>query len=241
MAGHSHASNVKHKKDRNDRLKSETFLKLRKKIEMIIRKEGNYEKVFALARENSFPKEKVNAIIEKINNKQESDKVFSQIIYNSDFDIVWCLEGFIEEEEKDKVLEVAELIGFEKVNNKSVFEYFEHLYLIRLRTNNNLENFIFSSLSSEIIDKINKIEELHDLNWNFEIVFSEKQVRDDAFESLKFNSEIVDSQLENILSPFFPISLKSEESVRYFLESKKKISEIDCDLRIFTNIFEKKE
>jgi transcriptional/translational regulatory protein YebC/TACO1 len=88
MAGHSHASNVKHKKDRNDRLKSETFLKLRRKIETIIRKEGNYEKVFALARENSFPKDKVNAIIEKINNKQEADRIFSQLLYSSKFDII---------------------------------------------------------------------------------------------------------------------------------------------------------
>lgn len=236
MAGHSHASNVKHKKDRNDKLKSETFLKLRKKIEMIIRKEGNYEKVFALARENSFPKEKVNSIIEKINSKQEEDKTFSQMIYSSKFDIVWCLEGFIGEEEKEKIAEVSKLIGFEKINNKSVFEYFEPLYLIRLKTNNNLENLIFSSLSSEIINKINKIEELHDCDLNFEIVFSEKQIRDDAFESLKSNSEIVDFQLENILSSFSSISLNSEESVYYFLESKKKISEMNCDLRIFTNI-----
>jgi transcriptional/translational regulatory protein YebC/TACO1 len=90
MAGHSHASNVKHKKDRNDRLKSETFLKLRKKIEsiLLLQKGEDYDKVFALARENNFPKEKVNAIIEKIRTKQNQNNVFSRFLYKSSFDII---------------------------------------------------------------------------------------------------------------------------------------------------------
>lgn len=68
MAGHSHASNIKHKKDRKDVIKGKTFLDLRKKIESIIRREKDCEKAFFLARQNNFPKEKVNSIIEKSKN-----------------------------------------------------------------------------------------------------------------------------------------------------------------------------
>jgi transcriptional/translational regulatory protein YebC/TACO1 len=63
MAGHSHANNVKYRKDRQDQARSQLFLKLRKKIENIIHTEGRItEKVLALARTNQFPKEKVYQI-----------------------------------------------------------------------------------------------------------------------------------------------------------------------------------
>ncbi|CAI2192550.1 6388_t:CDS:2 [Funneliformis geosporum] len=39
MAGHSHSANIKHRKDRQDSARSQLFLKVRKKIENIIREE----------------------------------------------------------------------------------------------------------------------------------------------------------------------------------------------------------
>jgi len=63
MAGHSHSANIKHRKDRQDAARSQINLKLRKKIEAMIRQEGQIpEKALSLARESSFPKEKVYQI-----------------------------------------------------------------------------------------------------------------------------------------------------------------------------------
>jgi transcriptional/translational regulatory protein YebC/TACO1 len=60
MAGHSHSANIKHRKGRQDKLRSQLFLKLRKKITNLIREEGKItNKVLNMARENQFPKEKV--------------------------------------------------------------------------------------------------------------------------------------------------------------------------------------
>lgn len=88
MAGHSHASNVKHKKDRNDKLKSSNFLKLRKKLENLYLEEANYEKLASIARENNFPIEKVKAIIEKINNSQQTAVSFARFLYKSNFQFI---------------------------------------------------------------------------------------------------------------------------------------------------------
>jgi transcriptional/translational regulatory protein YebC/TACO1 len=63
MAGHSHSANIKYRKDRQDSARSQLFLKIRRKIENIIREEGEVnEKSLSIARENRFPKEKVYQI-----------------------------------------------------------------------------------------------------------------------------------------------------------------------------------
>ena len=63
MAGHSHSANIKYRKDRQDSARSQLFLKVRKKIENIIREEHEInEKSLSIARENKFPKEKVYQI-----------------------------------------------------------------------------------------------------------------------------------------------------------------------------------
>ncbi|CAJ0764331.1 23828_t:CDS:2, partial [Entrophospora sp. SA101] len=61
--GHSHSANIKHRKDRQDSARSQLFLKVRRKIENIIREEHEVnEKSLSIARENKFPKEKVYQI-----------------------------------------------------------------------------------------------------------------------------------------------------------------------------------
>lgn len=63
MSGHSHATNIKYRKGRQDQARSQLFLKLRKKIITIIQEEGQItEKVLTLARENQFPKGKIYQI-----------------------------------------------------------------------------------------------------------------------------------------------------------------------------------
>jgi len=63
MAGHSHSANIKHRKDRQDSARSQLFIKVRRKIENILREEHEVnEKSLSIARENKFPKEKVYQI-----------------------------------------------------------------------------------------------------------------------------------------------------------------------------------
>jgi len=67
MAGHSHSSNVKYRKDRQNEKLSKLRLQIRKKLELLIRQENKIsEKALSIARENNFPKEKVYQIWEKI-------------------------------------------------------------------------------------------------------------------------------------------------------------------------------
>ncbi|CAI2201987.1 2153_t:CDS:2, partial [Funneliformis geosporum] len=63
IGSHSHSANIKHRKDRQDSVRSQLFLKIRKKIENVIREEHEVnEKSLSIARENKFPKEKVYQI-----------------------------------------------------------------------------------------------------------------------------------------------------------------------------------
>src|SRR3954466_11376861 len=92
MAGHSHSANIKYRKDRRDSARSKLFLKLRKKIENIIREErGVNEKSLSIARENQFPKEKVYQIWEKIQKNKENSP--SRVFYQAPFGILIYLEG----------------------------------------------------------------------------------------------------------------------------------------------------
>jgi transcriptional/translational regulatory protein YebC/TACO1 len=60
VAGHSHSANIKHRKDRQDSARSQLFLRLRKKLEAIIKEEGGInDKSLVIARENQFPKAKL--------------------------------------------------------------------------------------------------------------------------------------------------------------------------------------
>jgi hypothetical protein len=150
------------------------------------------------------------------------------------------LEGFLGEEDKQKLIEVSELFNLEKVTNKSPFDYFEPLYLLRIKGDNDFENLIFSSFSSSLIDKINKIEQLTDYSLNFEIIFSEKQSRDEALEYLKLQLETIEFETEDVLSPFSSVFL-NDESDSYFLLLKEKFLGIEKDLKIFTNVFRKEK
>src|SRR3954447_20509850 len=94
MAGHSHSANIKHRKDRQDDARAKLFLKLRKKIENVIREErGANEKSLSIARENQFPKEKVYQIWEKIKENKETSA--SRVFYQAPFGILIYLEGDI--------------------------------------------------------------------------------------------------------------------------------------------------
>src|SRR5438132_2742688 len=92
MAGHSHSANIKHRKDRQDSARSQLFLKVRRKIENIIREEHEVnEKSLSIARENKFPKEKVYQIWEKVKGEGEKNHS-SRVLYQAPYGILIYLE-----------------------------------------------------------------------------------------------------------------------------------------------------
>ena len=71
MAGHSHAANVKWRKGRQAQARSREHQRVRREIELLIQQEGEVsKKALSLAREHSFPKEKVYQIWEKWKQKK---------------------------------------------------------------------------------------------------------------------------------------------------------------------------
>jgi hypothetical protein len=240
MAGHSHASNVKYKKNRNNKLKGESFLKLRKKLENIYREEGNQDKLIVIARENNFPKEKVNLIVKKIASLQNKI-IFSRFLYKSDFNIIWCLEDFFDQKSLSDLNQISLFFKLENLKTESIFEYFECLYLLRLKTNEDFEDLAFSLFSSSIIDKIKRIDRINVYRFNFEVVFLEKQARCEAVERLKLQFSKIEFEFEDFFSPFYPFFLDLEEKNLYFLSLKEKFLQIGKNVKIFTNVIEKKE
>nr|CAG8441139.1 6554_t:CDS:2 [Entrophospora candida] len=102
MAGHSHSANIKYRKDRQDSARSQLFLKLRKKIENIIREKGAVnEKALNLARENKFPKEKVYQIWEKF----RADREGEHELFSSDKEVIHIVKNIVKENRKIVVIE----------------------------------------------------------------------------------------------------------------------------------------
>ena len=79
MAGHSHATNVKWRKDRQSKVRSKIHQKARRDIELLIQEEGKLsEKALNIARQHNFSKEKVYQIWEKIKLEKEKNNLSQQ-------------------------------------------------------------------------------------------------------------------------------------------------------------------
>jgi transcriptional/translational regulatory protein YebC/TACO1 len=151
MAGHSHSANIKYRKDRRDSARSQLFLKLRRKIENIIREEGDVnEKSLSIARENQFPKEKVYQIWEKI--KENRETATSRVFYQALFGILIYLEGDITDFDS-----LADKFKLKKLPLSSLPSYFQLFYSLKvnLQSDNNLEEYLLNYLPNDIWEEIN--------------------------------------------------------------------------------------
>lgn len=148
------------------------------------------------------------------------------------------LEGFIKRLSEEKIEKVSKDFNLEKIRIEKVFNYFNQLHFLRLKFDDNLEDLVFSSFPSVIIDKINKIKEVKNNALNFEIIFSEEEPRNEALEFLKSNFKVVNFEIGRLLSSFSSIYFETEEPILFFSLFRKKITEIEKDLKIFTNISE---
>src|SRR5688572_21671018 len=127
MAGHSHSANIKHRKDRQDDARAKLFLKLRKKIEIIIREErGVNEKSLSIARENKFPKEKVYQIWGKIQ-EDKGDNSSSRAFYQASFGIVIYLKN-----SKNITDDLEKKLKLKTLPFSSLPNYFQLVYSLKV-------------------------------------------------------------------------------------------------------------
>ena len=161
MAGHSHSANIKHRKDRQDSARSQLFLKVRKKIENIIREEREVnEKALSIARENNFPKEKVDQIWEKIKNSGGGNHS-TRAFYQAPFGILIYLE-----DSKDVNTDLVSQLRLKSLPLSLLTNYFQILYSLKInlkKESNDLEEYLLTYLPDEIWEKLTYDEKKREL------------------------------------------------------------------------------
>src|SRR5205085_8907745 len=163
------SANIKHRKDRQDSARSQLFLKVRRKIENIIREEHEVnEKSLSIARENKFPKEKVYQIWDKIKSgaeKNHSERAF----YQAPFDIFIYLEG-----DNTNIESESQELKLKKMPLSSLPSYFQLFYSLKLELeeeeNYNLEEYLLTYFPVEVLEKMNYSEK------NVEVISNDKQI-----------------------------------------------------------------
>jgi len=218
MAGHSHSANIKYRKDRQDQARGQTFLKLRRKIENIIRHEGKVtSEVLVMARENSFPKEKVYQIFEKL--KSDKKKSFSaRNFYQAPFGIFIYLES-----DNDNINDFAPELKLRKMPLSSLPSYFQLFYSLKLeleeKENCNLEEYLLTYFPVEILEKMDYNEE------NLEITSTDKQLIEkikDITEQNELNLKI--KREKTFWKALVFQKLFEKEAINYWTELEKKLA-----------------
>ena len=222
MAGHSHAANIKYHKDRRDSARSQLFLKLRRKIENIIREEGGInEKSLSIARENQFPKEKVYQIWEKIKENKETST--SRVFYQALFGILIYLEGDVD------IDSLADKFKLKKLSLSSLLSYFQLFYglKVNLQGDNNLEEYLLTYLPNDIWEEINYSEKEKKLiSSNGELIKRVKNIID------KDKNELLIEEEKTFWKSLTPYRLIEKKEIEYYLELEKDL----IGKKYYTNI-----
>jgi len=215
MAGHSHSANIKYRKDRQDEVRSKLFLKLRKKIEIIIREEGGInEKSLSIARENQFPKEKVYQIWEKI--KENKETSFFRNFYQGSFGILLYLEGA----NTANLEELAEKFKLKKLPLAAFPNHFQLIYSLKIRlekASKSLEDCLLISLPNNIWEKVNFDEKKRELfSCHKEEINTIKNI-------IKNDLELIIEEEKNYWKPLIPYSLTQPEEIDYYTKLEKEL------------------
>ena len=215
MAGHSHSANIKHRKDRQDEVRSKLFLKLRKKIEIIIREEGGVnEKSLSIARENQFPKEKVYQIWEKV--KENKETSFFRKFYQGSFGILLYLEG----ENKEDIEEFTEKFKLKNLPLSSFSNYFQLIYSLKIspkKAEENLEDYLLISLPINIWEKVIYDKKKRELS-----TYCKEEI-DEIKNIIKSGLELIIEEEKNFWKPLTPYSLTQQEEIDYYTKLEKEL------------------
>ena len=218
MAGHSHSANIKHRKDRQDSARSQLFLKVRRKIENIIREEHEVnEKSLSIARENKFPKEKVYQIWDKIKSgaeKNHSERAF----YQAPFDIFIYLEG-----DNTNIESESQELKLKKMPLSSLPSYFQLFYSLKLELeeeeNYNLEEYLLTYFPVEVLEKMNYSEK------NVEVISNDKQIIERIKDINKQNElKLKIKEEKTFWKALVYQKLFEKEAINYWTELEKKVA-----------------
>lgn len=215
MAGHSHSANIKYRKDRQDNARATKFLKLRKKIEVILREEGKItDKVWIIARENQFPKEKIYQIWEKVKNNKEIDSS-PRAFYQAPFGIfVYCennisLDNNLLNKLKLKKMPLALLPNY--------FQLFHSLKLTSGENNTDLAEYLLTYLPSDTWEKINYDEKINEISsFNKGVI--------NKIKTIIKESKLVTVEEKTFWKILIPCHLTKKEEVDYYQELEKWLS-----------------
>lgn len=218
MAGHSHSANIKHRKDRQDSARSQLFLKVRKRIENVIREEHEVnEKSLSIARENKFPKEKVYQIWEKIKS-EEGKNYSSRALYQASYGILIYLEN-----NQEITPALIKKLNLRVLPLSSLPNYFQLLYSLKIgleeNNKNNLEEYLITYLPSELLEKMTYDEKEKKLiSPNKEEISQIKKIIKEK------NLELVMGQEKAAWKAIIPYRLVEKEELDYYQELEKQLN-----------------
>ncbi|WNE41170.1 MAG: transcriptional regulatory protein YebC [Mycoplasmataceae bacterium] len=216
MAGHSHSANIKHRKDRQDNARSKLFLKIRREIELILREEREInEKSLILARENSFPKDKIYQIWEKIRNEGKDDNS-SQALYQAPHGIFIYLE-----DSKNITNEMTKKLNLVQLPLFSLSNYFQLLHILKVNSKekkNNLEEYLLNNLPDRIWERVDYDEK------KSELIFSEKEEITEIKKFIKESDlDLVIEDERSFWKAIIPCQLLDKEQKDYYQELEREI------------------
>ncbi|RHZ37791.1 YebC/PmpR family DNA-binding transcriptional regulator [endosymbiont GvMRE of Glomus versiforme] len=238
MAGHSHSANVKWRKDRQAQVRSQGHQRVRKEIELLIRKEGEIsEKALILAREQSFPKEKVYKIWEKW--KQKKNKIDDNFgkLYQAPFEIILYCEGKDEEKKIETINSLSKELRWKEIDKNNLLYYFRKVNLWELERRSKtvkLEEYLLITLPSEII---NDIEQIGISSEQVKIIFTEKETGETIENCLFGDTYCFIKSKKKIWQPLIFQEIVSQEAKEYVQKLKQKLQQNQDSFNFITNIY----
>ena len=233
MAGHSHWAGIKHKKNRQDSLRSKIFSKISREITVAAKlgskdPESNHRLRAAIesAKEANMPKENINRAI----NKSEIDKNISieSLRYEGfgPLNSAIIIEALTDNKNRtaSKIRTTLQKFGGNLGSTGSTSHLFENCGIIRF-TNKNLSDDIALDFSA----KVGALDFLKNQNF-FEVITKKKDFYKTKNEIEKLSSKIIYSGIEWKAKDF--IHLKEEEL--YKLNNMIELLEEDDDIQ---NVF----
>ena len=217
MAGHSAAKNKKWRKDRQCELRSQEHQTARREIELLIRQHKREipKEAFIIAREHSFPKEKVYQIWEKFKNSV-SESHSTRALFQAPFGIL-----IYSEDSRNITADLVKKLKLKPLPLSSLSSYFQPQYSLKInlkRNDGNLEEYLLTYLPNEIWEKMNYDEKKR------ELISPEKEEMIRIKEIIeKKNLELVIEEEKMFWEAPIPCRLIAKGEIDYYHELEKKL------------------
>ena len=182
----------------------------------MIQREGKIpEKALSLAREHSFPKEKVHQIWEKWKENKNKECENFRKLYQAPFEIVLYCEGKDKQKTWETISYLSEELHLREVDKDNLLHYFRKVDLWELEKkdkNIKLEEHLLTVLPDEAINKIKRIEIYEN---QVKIIFIEKETGEIIENCLFGNDFCFIKSKKKLWQPLVFQGLISQEAKEY--------------------------